>query len=114
MTEEAQFEMSAAEARIKNAQMKIEHQVARLEKLGVGIGNVDHTRNMFMVAWIFENVLTNAQREDFTLAWLKELEEQLNVLEGKAREAVTAATRKKLGVPAAGLTLPGNVRRTRS
>lgn len=82
----------------------------RIAAMDVELTNVPATAQTFMVDWIINNVLTQAQREDLGLAWAIHYGEILTDMEGKAREFKMAHDRAKLGVQTPGLIIPAGVR----
>lgn len=108
------FNLEAIDKEIAQRQQRAEAIIGRIGKLGAEIGNIESTRDRFLIKWLYENVLTVEQQAAFSIAWLDEYIRMLTALEGKAREASIAHTRAKLGAGPSGLIIPGNVRRADS
>jgi len=107
-------EPSVTRVKIEEIQAENDKAVQRLATLGaeVDIDSVEKMRNAKLLDWIFTNLLTEAQREDFLLEWHIYMAEQLKGLEGKAREHYLAQSRvAKQQARPSGLIVPGHVRR---
>lgn len=116
-----------SEARKKIDKLKAMNDATflRIDKLGgsIDMASVQATRDAHLLGYIYQNLLTEAQREDFLISWHTELGEQLTKMEGQAREQIIARDSAKRrtqlvqGTPAqypAGtpqLILPPNARR---
>ena len=107
-------ELTERQIEILDLNSKAGSTLARIKRLGaeVDTASVENSRGIYQLQWMFDNVLTEEQREQFELDWLREINRQLTVLEGQARDVSLARSRRKLHTPgSAGLIVPGDIRR---
>lgn len=89
----------------------------RIRKLGVELTGLDNDKGNALVAWLYDNLMTEAQREDFELSYETGLNAKLEEKEKQARDLIVQqqANRAKLGgsrpsglvVPRRDVRLPG-------
>lgn len=121
MTDEAKInpypDPSAKAREIAKLKKQNDDTIERIARMGVELNfdDIARKRDTELFGWIWTNLLTEAQREDFNLIWQQHLAQALKKTEGQARELVAAQQRgHKSGIVtpgASGLIIPGHVRR---
>lgn len=82
----------------------------RILKMGIEVTGLDNDKGNALVAWLYDNLMTEAQREDFELSYETGLNAKLKEKEKQARDFVVqqqAAVAKRGGARPSGLVVPG-------